>query len=176
MSEFLLFYLFIIVFVVLISWLACLLKIIPGAWYIILLGSNHARRTHTKHPSSAVGERSEPHAFSNAHVPCTLRAQSASKANPTRFPAHTIAPFERRSEPHAFPNAHIPSTLRTQKRAPCVIQRTHTKHTSSAGGEQVLRVFKRTHTDHLSSAGGRAKGAPRQSVPPVTPLSTLKMV
>ena len=136
MSEFLLFYLFIIVFVVLISWLACLLKIIPGAWYIILLGSNHARRTHTKHPSSAVGGRSEPHAFSNAHIPKHPSSAGSERREPHAFsnthtPTTLRAQAAERSEPHALPNAHIPSTLRcvnllVQLCSPCIYLRNPT--------------------------------------------------
>ena len=73
------------------------------------------QRTHTDHASSAGGEQSDPHAFSNAHITTTLRAQAAE-----------------RSEPHAVCKAHIPSTFRAQK-APRIFQSAPVKHPSGAG-------------------------------------------
>ena len=79
--------------------------------------------------------------MSDAHIPSTLGAQSATEAS------HR-PPFQRR---------------RRAKRAPRVLQRTHTDHASSAGGEQSdpHAFSQRTHNDHPSCAGGRAKRAPR---------------
>ena len=60
------------------------------------------------------------------------------------------------SEPKAFSNAHIPkhpsSAGGQRKRAPRVLQLTHTDHPSSAGGERkrAPRPAQRTHTKHAS--------------------------
>ena len=88
-----------------------------------------------KHPSSACGEQSEPHAISNAHIPTSFLAQ----ASPMHFPTHTYQ-----------------STLRAQAVSPRIFQQTRTDHPSSAGCDRSEpHACSNTHIPkHPSSAGG----------------------